>query len=134
MRNSTTQGQLGLCFSNTEGSLKNHLEERLKRPVTLILTDNSTSMLSARVRYGVLCIRLHRMFLGADGRVINEIVSYLGNKRGRLDCFRSFVRSNREQLNKKPPKRILLRAKGRFHDLNELFREINVEYFSGMVA
>jgi hypothetical protein len=133
MRNSAPQGQLGLCFGNTEGSLKQYLEERLKRPVTLVLTENSTSMLSARARDGVLCIRLHRMFLGADNRVLDEIVSYLGNRRGRLACFRSFVRSNREQLSKKPPKRILLRARGRFHDLSELFREINEEYFSGMV-
>ncbi len=134
MRNSVTQGQLGLCFGNTEGSLKQYLEERLKRPVTLILTENSTSMLSARARHGVLCVRLHRMFLGADDRVLDEIVSYLGNRRGRLACFRNFVRSNQEQLHKKPPKRVSLMARGRYHDLSELFREINEEYFSGMVA
>jgi hypothetical protein len=130
---SVIQGQLGLCFGNTEGSLKQYLEERLKRPVALILTENSTSMLSARARHDVLTIRLHRMFLEADNRVLDEIISYLGNRRSRLDCFRSFVRSNREQLHKKPPKRVPLRVKGRFHDLNELFREINGEYFSGMV-
>jgi hypothetical protein len=133
MRNNVAQGQLGLCFGNTESSLKDYLEEHLKRPVALVLTENSTAMLSARMRHGVLCIRLHRMFLGADNRVIDEIVSYLRNRRGGLACFRSFVRSNREQLSKKQPKRILLRARGKFHDLSGLFREINEEYFSGMV-
>jgi hypothetical protein len=132
-RYSAAQGQLGLCFGNTESSLKDYLEERLQRSITLVLTENSTAMLSARVRHGVLSIRLHRMFLSADNRVIDEIVSFLKNRRGRLACFRSFVRCNREQLDKKPPKRILLRARGKFHDLSELFREINEEYFSGMV-
>jgi len=133
MRNNASQGQLGLCFGNTESSLKNYLEERLKRPVTLILTENSTAMLSARTLHDVLCIRLHRMFLGADDRVLDEIVSYLGNRRGRLACFRRFVRNNREQMSRKSPKRILLRARGKFHDLSELFRVIDEASFSGLV-
>ncbi len=64
----TTDFQLNLLFGHTETSLGRHLEVHLGRPVSLVLTDNSTSMLSARVRDGVLHVRLHRIFLNSDVR------------------------------------------------------------------
>jgi predicted metal-dependent hydrolase len=73
------------------------------------------------------------MFLNADSRVINEIVSYLTNRRGPMPCFRSFLRDNRAQLNRKPPKKIAVRTRGKFHDLCGLYDEINREYFGGAI-
>ncbi len=116
-----------------ENRLKQYLEEFLDRPVSLVLTKNSTSMLSARVHDGVLRVRLHRMFLNADSRVMNEIASYLKNRRGAMPHFRSFIRDNRAQLSLKPPKKVPVRTAGRFHDLCGLYDEINKEYFGGMI-
>lgn len=116
-----------------ENHLKQYLEECLNRPVSLVLTKNSTSMLSARMHDGVLRVRLHRMFLNADSRVLSEIASYLKNRRGAMPHFRSFIRDNREQLSLKPPKKVLVRTAGRFHDLCGLYDEINREYFGGMI-
>ena len=116
-----------------ENHLKQYLEACLNRPVSLILTKNSTSMLSARMHDGVLRVRLHRMFLNADNRVMNEIASYLKNRRGAMSHFRSFIGDNREQLSLKPPKKVLVRTAGRFHDLCGLYDEINREYFGGMI-
>jgi predicted metal-dependent hydrolase len=112
-----------------ENHLKQYLEELLGRPLSLVLTENSTSMLSARVHNGVLCVRLHRMFLNADIRVISEIVLYLKKRRGAMPHFQSFIRDNRAQLNLKPPKKVLVRTAGKFHDLCGLYDEINKEYF-----
>jgi hypothetical protein len=117
-----------------ENHLKQFLEECLKRPVSLVLTKNSTSMLSARMHDGVLRVRLHRMFLDADRRVMSEIASYLKNRGGAMPHFRGFIRDNREQLSLKPPKKVLVRTAGKFHDLCGLYDEINKEYFGGAIS
>src|SRR5574341_706460 len=120
-------------FGPMENHLKQYLEECLSRSVSLVLTKNSTSMLSARTQDGVLHVRLHRMFLSADRRVMSEIASYLKNRRGAMPHFRNFIRENREQLSLKPPKKVPVRTVGKFHDLCGLYDEINKEYFGGMV-
>jgi hypothetical protein len=113
--------------------LKRYLEDCLNKPVTVVLTANSTSMLSARMHDGVLRIRLHQIFLHADSIVLNEIASYLKNKRGAMPHFRCFIRDNKDQLSRKPPKKIVVKTAGKFHDLSGLYDEINKEYFGGMV-
>jgi hypothetical protein len=133
MQKSAADNQLALSFNHTDNSLKQYLEECLNMPVTVVLTGNSTTMLSARMRDNALRVRLHRMFLTADGRVINEIVSYLKNRRGAMPHFRSFIRDNRAQLSLKPPKKIPVRISGKFHDLCGLYDEINREYFGGTI-
>lgn len=123
--------QLSLVFGYSENSLRSYIESCLGRPVSLNLTENSASMLSAKIKDGVICVRLHRMFLNADNKVIDEIVSMLRNGRGGMSLFRRFVHDNRHALCKKPPPKIAIKTSGRHHDLSELFREINAEYFDG---
>jgi predicted metal-dependent hydrolase len=134
MKLHSPQLQLPLPFAATHDSLKRRLEERLGRPVALVLTDNSTTMLSARTKDGVLSVRLHRMFLSADSRVISEIVSHLRKRRTAMPHFRSFLRENREALCRKPAKKVNARTAGRSHDLAALYDEVNREYFGGGVA
>jgi hypothetical protein len=126
--------QLALPFASTELSLRRTLEERLGRPVSLVLTNNSTTVLSCRIRDNVLSVRLHRMFLSADSQVIGEIVSYLNKRKGAMPHFRSFLRANREDLRRKRVKKVNLRTGGRHHDLAELYDEINRSYFGGKVT
>ncbi|MEK6744914.1 MAG: hypothetical protein AABZ15_14955 [Nitrospirota bacterium] len=126
--------QLALPFTPTESALKRTLEERLGRPVSLILTDNSTSMLSCAVRDGVLAVRLHRMFLTANHAVLDEIVSYLRDCKRAMPHFQSFLRANREDLRRKRVKKVVVRTKGKHHDLSELYEEINRAYFGNKVT
>ncbi len=134
MRKETTDGQLKLLFCHTADSLKHYLEEGLGKSVCLILTKNSTSMLSAGTRDGVMQIRLSRIFLNAGNDVIEEIVSFLKKKKSKMLLFHKFVRENGEQLRTKPPKNISLKSMGKFHDLRELYDEINRNYFGGLVS
>ncbi len=134
MKPDSADMQLALPFTPTEHALRRTLEERLGRPVSLVLTDNSTTVLSCRTRDGVLSVRLHRMFLSADSRVIGEIVSYLNNRRGAMPHFRSFLRANREDMRRKPAKKVAVRTGGRYHDLSELYDEINRAYFGNKVT
>jgi predicted metal-dependent hydrolase len=124
---------LGASIIHTENSLRHYFEERLGRPIFLMLTENSTSMLSARMRERVLRIRLHRMFLNADSPVIDEIVLFLKNRRNRMTLFRKFIRDNREHLTKKLPNKVMVKTGGTFHDLRELYDEINKEYFGNVI-
>ena len=134
MKQHTTDGQLNLLFNHTDSSLKQYLEERLNRPVVLVLTENATSMLSARVCDGVFNVRLHRMFINSGTPVIDEIVSYLKHKSRAMPLFRKFVRDNRGHLHKKSPNKVSLQTSGKFHDLHELYEEINEAYFGGMIS
>jgi predicted metal-dependent hydrolase len=126
-------GQLPLAFNHTGDSLRCSIEKCLGRAVSLVLTENSTSMLSARLRDGIMHVRLHRMFLNADNHVIGEIIVFLKNRKGDMSHFRSFVRNNKEQLNKRPPKKVSVNTRGKFYDLRELFNELNEEYFGGVI-
>jgi hypothetical protein len=126
--------QLSLPFARSGDSLGRFLGTSLGSPVSLVLTDNSTTMLSARIKDGVLTVRLHRMFLHADDPVLGEIVSHLRRRRGAMSCFRRFIRDNREELRQKPAKRVPVRTAGRFHDLSGLYDKINCEYFGGRVS
>jgi hypothetical protein len=134
MKSDSADMQLALPFTPTGSALKRTLEERLGRPVSLVLTDNSTTVLSCAVRDGVLSVRLHRMFLSADSQVIGEIVSYLNNRRGPMPHFRSFLRANKEDLKRKRVKKVNLPTAGRHHDLSELYDEINQAYFDNTIT
>jgi hypothetical protein len=134
MENDIADRQLNFLFNHTDSSLKQYLEERLNRPVALVLTENATSMLSARVYDGVFNVRLHRMFINSGTAVIDEIVSYLKHKSRAMPLFRKFVRDNRGHLLKKTPNKVSLKTKGTFHDLRALYEEINEAYFGGMIS
>ena len=134
MKPAPADTQLSLPFTRTEHALRQALEERLGKSVSLVLTDNSTTMLSCRHRSGALAVRLHRMFLAADSRVLDEIAAYLSRRRSAMPCFRTFLRANREVLERKPAKKVALRTLGRHHDLAALYEEINGKYFAGRVT
>jgi len=129
----TQDNQLALTFTHSEHSLRQYLETSLNRPVAVVLTGNSTSMLSARIQDNVLRVRIHRIFLAADSRVMNEIAAYLKNRKGAMPHFRTFIRDNKEQLAAKPPRNVPVKTVGTVHDLCGLYDEINREYFGGMV-
>ncbi len=124
---------LNLSFTCSESSFKNYLEERVGWPISLVFTENSTTMLSVRKRNGVLHTRLHRLFLNAGNDVLNEIVSFLQGNRHEMARFRKFVRDNRARIQAGPPNKISLKTQGRFHDLWGLFNAVNEEYFGGRI-
>jgi predicted metal-dependent hydrolase len=125
--------QLALVYGHSESWLSKFLEERLGKPVSLVLTDNGTTMLSARARDGVLKVRLHRMFLAAGELVFDEIAAFLKNRKRGMPLFRGYIRDNQNRLEARPPKKLFLRTAGKFHELSELYQKVNEEYFEGRV-
>jgi len=125
--------QLKLVFNHSSDSLRRYVEEHVKRRVSLLLTNNSTTMLSARVHNNVLHLRLHRIFLNADSTVVDEIVSYLKNRKSKMPGFRMFIREHMKHFREKQPNKIAIRTAGTFYDLRELYGEINARYFDNTI-
>ena len=133
MINLTNDGRQHLLSVYTETSMRQLLEDRLGKPVSLVCTENSTTMLSVRDRDGVLSVRMHRLFLNANGQVLDEVVYYLKGHKHEMADFRKFIRENRKHIQTRPPKKVFLKTKGRFHDLGRLFDAVNDEYFGGTI-
>ncbi len=133
MQKENGQHQLSILFANTENSLSRALEKGLGRPVSLVLTENSSSMLSARLRDGVMHVRLHSMFLNAGPDVIDEMAGFIKKRRNSMPLFRRFIRDNNSCIRRKPPQKVSLKTGGRYHDLKELYDEVNREYFCGEI-
>ncbi len=110
------------------------METVLGKPVTLVITDNSTSMISAKIRKDNLFLRLNKIFLDADTNVLEEIANFIKNRKVKTPLIREFVKANRDRLKKKPPKRVSIKTKGKYHDLHEIYNSINTEYFDNTIS
>lgn len=123
--------QLPLQLPADAASLKNFFEAVLKKPVELILTDNSTRMLSFRPKGACIALRLSRLFLCAPADVLHEAASFILRKGGPTPVLNRFLRSA-------PPahgaqRKTRARVKGRHHDLGASFERVNSEYFDGLI-
>lgn len=127
--------QLSLEYRNSRESMVEVLEEMTGKAVSLTITDNSASVLSIKKKGGIVGVRMHWMFLSAGEDVIREIASYMTRRTG-TPLLRRYINENRSCLRKKDRsrRRSALCSQGRFFDLQELFDEINEEYFEGAVG
>jgi hypothetical protein len=126
--------QLSISFQSDEGLLREYFEKAVKKKISLIITDNSSSMLSVKANGGLTSLRLHRIFLSAGEDVLHEIAEFLKNRKIRTPLIRRFINQNTHALRQKPPRRITLRTLGKYFDLVEIFNSVNSEYFGGRVA
>ena len=55
------------------------LATRLGQAIRLVVTDNRSTMLSARPKDGRLEVRLHHMFLTADENILQAVADYLSD-------------------------------------------------------
>ena len=135
--------QLALVFPSAAPQLFVHegarqaLERRLKsaflgRPVILAITDNRHSIISHAMKGGVLHARIHHMFLDAPSRVIGALVRYIADgDRAGSQIVGQYIEANGARLARRRPRAIPLHAKGKHHDLLQLFNELNTRYFEG---
>jgi hypothetical protein len=135
--------QLRLVFPSAAPSLFVHegarqaLERKLRvafpGPVVLSITDNRHSIITHRIQRGTLHARVHHMFLDAPAVVVDALVRYV--TRGDRDASATlgdFIEVNGFRLARRKRNAPLV-AKGKHHDLLELFNGINERYFGGNV-
>lgn len=126
--------QLNLPFSSDEQALLRKLEKLAGLNLTITLTHNRTVMLSARSSGGRLSVRLHRIFLQADDAVLSEIAAFIRRGKGSTPGMRDFIRrSIPDGVAVSKPRRPVITAAGRFHNLVEIFESVNGRYFAGRI-
>ncbi len=126
--------QQNLLFEHDENSLKEYLQGKTGKRISLVITDNSTSMLSLRSKNRCLFLRLHKMFLSADKTVLDEIAGFMKNTKVKTPGVRDFIRQNKNRLKKVTPRKINIQMQGECHDLRDMYCSINEEYFNGRVS
>jgi len=113
-------------------ALERRLGGLLREPISVSITNNRHTMLSTRRSGRVTHLRLHHMFLDADDTTVRAMARYLerGERRAseRLD---SFIEANHHLISKGRTRRTRVRTEGRYHDLGEIFTEVDELYFGG---
>ena len=110
------------------------LGERLGQPIRLVVTDNRSTMLSARPKGGRLEVRLHHMFLTADENILDAVGDYLGDSDIRAAAtIDRFVEENRPRFVAPGPPQDALRWEGRHHDLRAIADDLARRHFGGDV-
>lgn len=110
------------------------LADRLGQRVRLVITDNRSSMLSARPKGGRLEVRLHHMFLTAEESILEAVGSYLSGgdpQAGKI--IDRFVEEHRTRFIAPGRPQSALRSEGRHHDLRAIVDDLARRHFGGRV-
>lgn len=103
-------------------------------PVRLAVTDNRSTMVSFRRRPEGLVVRLHHMFLEAPDTVVVAVAEYASKGRRQASkLLDDFIREQQRVVTPRPRKPGELKARGKCHDLKELFDGLNHTFFQGGV-
>jgi len=114
--------------------LERELSRRFGNPVRIAITDNTRTMVSARHRAGVACVRLHRMFVGADEQTLELVARFLKRRDARATAaLRDYVADHQSQVRRRRTRRVMLSAIGEHHDLGLIYEELNAYYFDNSV-
>lgn len=113
------------------------LTRDLSRPTRIEFTNNSSTMISARIREGTLILRAHHMFEDVPEEIYAAFVQYLGGnaRAGRL--IDRYIAENRHRIEPSRRRRQVagaMRAQGEHHDLAELLETVLAEYFPELEA
>ena len=110
------------------------LADRLGQPIRLVVTDNRSTMLSARPRGGRLEVRVHHMFLTADENILDAVGDYLSDSDAHAArTIDRFVEENRTRFVAPGPPQAALRSEGRHHDLRAIADELAGRHFGSEV-
>jgi hypothetical protein len=126
--------QLDIPFEFDELSIRKYLEKGSGKKIDLVITNNTSSMLSIKPGRKSISLRLQRMFLSAGPDVLDELVDYISNSRGQTPLIRKFINSNSHKLKEGKPRRINLQPWGRYHNLIDIYNLINKQYFEGQLT
>jgi predicted metal-dependent hydrolase len=126
--------QLDIPFELDEISLRKYFEKGSGKKIFLVITDNTSSMLSIRFGCKSVSLRLQRMFLSACPDVLNELVDYIKNSRRQTPLITKFINFNSHKLKGSKSRRINLQPVGKYHNLLDIYNSMNKKYFEGQVT
>jgi len=127
------EDDLDRAFARASGWSRT-LAQRLGQPIRLVVTDNRSTMLSARPKGGRLEVRLHHMFLTADEDILVAVGDYLSDSDARAAAvIDRFVEDHRLRFVSHGPPQEELRSEGRHHDLRAMVDDLARRHFGGAV-
>jgi hypothetical protein len=100
----------------------------------LKLTENRHTIISVQRGRDFYRVRVHRMFAGAEPRLVRALARYVVHNDARASALLSeFIEGNQHLIRKQPPqtRRMVLRTQGQAHDLAAIFDRLNRRYFEG---
>ena len=111
------------------------LETQSGKKLNLRFNNNRSTMLSVRWEPDHVRVSLHRMFLEAPQNVMDELACYLGGtKRAVPKGVKQFMETQMQEMDySKKIDRQKLASKGVIYDLEEIYNQINRDYFEGAV-
>lgn len=114
-----------------------HLQEQLEfhsgKRIQLRINDNHSTMLSVKWESHCTKVSLHRMFLQAPTNIMEALACYIKKKNEKMSPYiRTFIDENVKKLDYSHLiDSTLLSVEGNVYQLDQLFDEVNREYFSG---
>ena len=126
--------QLTLPFDRDLSCLNDRLAHLSGKTVSLAVTDNATSMLSAAKKNGHIAVRLHRMFLHAGDEVLSAVAGFIAGRKEYRPVIRDFIRENSPRPKHHSCRRIALKPHGTIYCLTDIFDRLNREYFDGRIT
>ena len=126
--------------ADQQEALRTELQARLGaylrrgRP-RVVITDNTHTMLTIKRGHGVYTFRLHHMFIDAPSRVLRAVAAYAESQdREASALLRLFIDANEEAIRRRTaPRTIPIDVQGRWHNLQDLFDELNAHYFNDTI-
>ncbi|MBN2573545.1 MAG: M48 family metallopeptidase [Deltaproteobacteria bacterium] len=100
----------------------------------LQLTENRYTIISVRRGRECYRVRVHRMFAGAEARLVRALARYVVHNDQRSSTLLSeFIEKHQDQIRRKPSaaRRPVLRTRGRVYDLRAVLDRLNARYFDG---
>jgi hypothetical protein len=112
------------------------LESHLKAPVSLRITDNTTSIVSVRKRHHDYHVRIHHMFLDADELMLTSLSRYISSSSNHTASrLKAFIHENKHKISPPlKPRKTRLRHQGCFFNLKRCFDRLNQTYFEGRLV
>lgn len=109
------------------------LAKRLGQQIRLVVTDNRSTMLSARPKGGRLEVRLHHMFLTANEDILEAVGDYLSGSERAAATIDGFIEERRALHVASDRPQSALRTEGLHHDLRAILDGLADRHFGGEV-
>ena len=114
-------------------SLQEELESIAGKKLKVKINDNRSTMLSVKWEPDCTKVSLHRMFLNAPQNIMEELACYLRQESQIISpSVRAFIEDNLKKLDYSHTlNRGKLYQQGNVYNLQNIYNEINHEYFRG---
>jgi hypothetical protein len=129
--------QLELLWRDAH-TLQAELERLTGLQVQLTVTDNTSTMMSVKKppRTARAQVRVHRMFLAADARVVRALGLWVAHPKAprSTELLNDFISENRHLIATRRTSAGNGEVRGRFFDLQALYDEENTRHFGDSVS